>query len=124
MGAFSDFNSQRPYKVWPGVVARAFHGQRLTMALVELEPGKPVAEHHHDNEQLGFVLRGDMEMKIGDETRHLHPGDAYVIPSEVPHSVVRTGPQGCVVADIFAPVRADWEAAERADPSPGSWPSG
>jgi quercetin dioxygenase-like cupin family protein len=122
MGAFSDFNSQRPYQVWPGVAARALHGERLTMALVELEPGKPVAEHHHDNEQLGFVIRGEMEMKIGGETRLLRPGDTYVIPSEVLHSVVLTGPQGCVVADIFAPVRADWEAVERADASPGSWP--
>jgi quercetin dioxygenase-like cupin family protein len=122
MGAFSDFGSQPPLTVWPGVVARAFHGERLTMALVELEPGKPVPEHHHDNEQLGFVLRGEMEMKIGDETRLLHPGDTYVIPSEMPHAVVTTGPQGCVVADIFAPIRADWEALERVDPKPGSWP--
>jgi quercetin dioxygenase-like cupin family protein len=58
-------------------------------------------------------------MRIGDETRLLHPGDTYVIPSDTPHSVVTTGPQGCVVADIFAPIRADWEALERADPKPG-----
>lgn len=122
MGAFSDFNSQRRLEVWPGVVARPIVGERITMALVDLEPDRPVAEHHHENEQLGFVVKGGMRMKIGDETRDLVAGDTYTIPSDVPHSVVRTGPQGCVVIDVFAPVRADWDAIERSDPSPGSWP--
>ncbi len=122
MGAFSDFNSQRLLKVWPGVVARPIVGERMTMALVELEPGRAVAEHHHENEQLGFVVQGTMQMKIGDETRDLVAGDTYTIPSDLPHSVVRTGPQGCVVIDVFAPVRADWDAVERDEPSPGSWP--
>lgn len=122
MSAFSDFKSQRPYHVWPGVVARAIHGERMTVAMVDLDPGAPVAEHHHENEQLGFVVQGSMEMKIGDETRLLGPGDTYSIPSDVPHSVLRAGPDGCVVVDVFAPVRADWEAIERGDPSPGSWP--
>ena len=123
MGAFSDFNSQRPYKIWPGIAARALHGERITMALVDLEPNHPVPEHRHENEQMGFVIRGDMEMKIGDDSRRLTAGQAYSIPSNVPHSVI-TGPEGCVVMDIFAPVRADWETLERDDPSPGSWPTG
>ena len=63
-------------------------------------------------------------MKIGDQRRRLTPGETYSIPSNTPHEVISTGPQGCVVMDIFAPVRADWESAERDDPSPGSWPPG
>jgi quercetin dioxygenase-like cupin family protein len=122
MGAFSDFKSQRPYQVWPGVVARAINGERVTVALVDLDPGMPVAEHHHENEQLGFIIKGEMEMKIGDETRLLRAGDNYVIPSNLPHSVVKTGPEGAVVVDIFAPVRADWANLEQGEPSPGSWP--
>ena len=62
------------------------------------------------------------EMRVGDETRLLTPGETYSIPSNTPHAVVKTGPAGCVVMDIFAPVRADWEKLERAQPSPGSWP--
>jgi quercetin dioxygenase-like cupin family protein len=123
MTAFGDFNSQRPYKVWPGVDARAFHGERITMALVDLEPNHPVPEHQHENEQMGFVLRGEMQMTIGDESRRLTTGQAYSIPSNTPHSVM-TGPEGCVVMDIFAPVRADWERLERIEASPGSWPPG
>jgi quercetin dioxygenase-like cupin family protein len=121
MGAFSEFNALDPIKVWPGVNARAVNGERITMALVELDPNQPVPEHQHENEQMGFVVRGQMEMRVGDETRLLTPGDAYSIPSNTLHAVV-TGPEGCVVMDIFAPVRDDWEKLERAQPSPGSWP--
>jgi quercetin dioxygenase-like cupin family protein len=121
---FADFNSQRPYRVWPGIVARALHGERITMALVDLEPNHPVPEHQHENEQMGFVVRGAMQMKIGDESRWLTAGQTYSIPSTMPHSVITTGPEGCVVMDVFAPVRADWERLEREEPSPGSWPPG
>jgi quercetin dioxygenase-like cupin family protein len=122
MGAFSEFNGQTPIKVWPGINARAINGERLTMALVELDPNQPVPEHRHENEQMGFVVRGQMEMRVGDETRLLTPGETYSIPSNTPHAVVKTGPEGCVVMDIFAPVRDDWQQLERGEPSPGSWP--
>ena len=106
MATFSSFNSQRPRQAWDGVQARVITGERLTMALVDLEPNKPVGEHHHGNEQLGFILQGELTFTIGGETRTLGPGDTYAISSEVLHSAV-TGPQGCVVVDVFAPVRAD-----------------
>lgn len=122
MGAFSEFNTQTPIKVWPGINARAVNGERITMALVELDPNQPVPEHQHENEQMGFVVRGQMEMRVGEETRRLVPGETYNIPSNTPHAVVNTGPEGCVVMDIFAPVRDDWQKLERAEPSPGSWP--
>ena len=122
MGAFSDFKSQRPYKIWPGIDGRVLNGERITMALVDLAPHQPVQEHQHHNEQMGFVIRGEMEMRVGDETRRLGVGETYTIPSNTLHAVVDTGPEGCVVMDIFAPVRDDWEKLERDEPAPGSWP--
>jgi quercetin dioxygenase-like cupin family protein len=120
MATFSDFNSQRPRRAWEGIDARVINGERLTMALIDLAPNALVAEHHHDNEQLGFILQGGMTFTIGGETRTLGPGDTYNIPSHTPHSAV-TGPEGCVAMDVFAPVRADWEALETSDPGPSMW---
>jgi quercetin dioxygenase-like cupin family protein len=68
------------------------------------------------------VVRGQMEMRVGDETRVLTPGQTYTIPSNTLHAVVMTGSEGCVVMDIFAPVRDDWQTLERGEPGPGSWP--
>lgn len=111
----------RPYAVWEGVTARAVNGERMTLAAVDLEPGAVVAEHHHENEQLGFVISGSMTFTIGGEKRELRPGDTYRIPSHVPHDAA-AGPDGCTVVDVFAPVRADWERLQRPDPFPPDWP--
>jgi quercetin dioxygenase-like cupin family protein len=70
---------------------------------------------------MGFVVRGSMTMRIGDDMRELHAGDTYVIPSQVEHGAA-AGPEGCTATDVFAPVRADWERAERLDPHPAEWP--
>lgn len=121
MGTFTSFASERPYKIWTGAVARAVHGDRITMAAVDLDPNLHVPEHHHENEQLGFVLKGSVTMTIGGEARELRAGEAYAIRSNVPHSA-QTGPEGATVVDVFAPIRADWEKAERLEPSRGGWP--
>jgi quercetin dioxygenase-like cupin family protein len=120
METFSSFNSQAPRRIWDGISGRVINGERLTMALVDLAPNTPLQEHAHDNEQLGFVLQGQLTFTIGGETRTLGPGDTYNIPSNVPHSAV-TGPEGCVVTDVFAPVRADWEGLATGEPAPSAW---
>jgi quercetin dioxygenase-like cupin family protein len=122
MGTFTSFSAERPYKIWAGAVARAVHGDRITMAAVDLVPDLLVPEHQHENEQLGFVLEGSVTMIIGGQEKELQVGDAYRIPSNVPHSA-RSGPDGATVMDVFAPIRADWEKAERMEPSRGGWPA-
>jgi quercetin dioxygenase-like cupin family protein len=91
------------------------------MALIDLDPNLHIPEHHHVNEQLGFVVLGKVTMVIGGEEKELSAGEAYSIKSDVPHSA-RTGPEGATVIDVFAPVRSDWEKAERLEPSTGRWP--
>ena len=61
----------RPYKIWKGATARAVHGERITMAVVDVDADMQVPEHSHDNEQLGFVLRGEITMTIAGEARTL-----------------------------------------------------
>lgn len=123
MTVFSSFNAQRPRKIWPGIDARVVNGERLTMALVDLEPNTPLQEHHHENEQVGFIVQGSLSFVIGGETLTLVAGDTYNISSDVLHSGM-TGPDGCVVVDVFAPVRADWQGAPDAEPLPSSWKMG
>ena len=111
----------RPYELAEGIKARAVNGERMTMAVVDLEPDAVLREHKHENEQLGFVIRGIITMRIGGDKKELHAGDIYMIPSNVPHDA-QAGPDGCTVTDVFAPVRADWEKAARSEPSKGRWP--
>jgi quercetin dioxygenase-like cupin family protein len=118
---FRPLGELRPFTLRDGVTARVVSGERMTLAVVDLKPGSSVPEHHHENEQLGFILQGSMTFTVGGEKRELHAGDTYEIPSNVPHDAV-AGPQGCTAVDAFAPIRADWEKLERPDPFPPDWP--
>lgn len=121
MSTFLELHKIRPHVLREGVHARAVTGERMTLAVVDLEPNSTVPEHKHDNEQLGFVISGSMTMNIGSEKRELHAGDTYTIPSNVLHDAT-AGREGATVVDAFAPLRADWANLQRIEPSAGRWP--
>jgi quercetin dioxygenase-like cupin family protein len=121
VAGFDDLQDLPVIQVWETVVARAVHGERQSLAVVELDPNALVPEHQHENEQLGIVLAGSLTFRIGDETRVLGPGETWTIPSNVPHEVT-AGPAGAVVIDVFAPVRADWDELEHSEPREPRWP--
>jgi len=119
-----DIDDLEPIHVWGEVVrARALHGERATVAVVELAPDAVVPEHRHDNEQIGLVLRGQMTFTVDGETRTLGVGGTWRIPSGRPHDAV-AGPDGALVIDVFAPARRDWDALPHDAPRPVDWPAG
>jgi quercetin dioxygenase-like cupin family protein len=119
--AFDKLSEIRPIGIWSGVRARTVSGEKCSLAVVELDPGSIVAEHSHDNEQLGMVIGGSVSFRIGAELRELGPGETWRIPRNMPHEV-HAGPEGAVVIDVFAPARDDWGRLERLEPQTPRWP--
>jgi quercetin dioxygenase-like cupin family protein len=122
VSVFEDLAALRPLPIWDGVVARAVESGRLTLSVVELDPGAVIPEHAHENEQVGLLLTGSMRFRVGNESRDAVPGTTWSIPANVPHDVV-VGPDGAVVVEVFAPRRDDWEAIGRDEPRPPRWPT-
>ena len=120
MGAFYDLADIAPQRIWDRIAARSVNGERITLAVVELDPNAVVTEHSHEQEQLGIVLRGTMDFRVGDERRELGPGATWRIPSNTPHEAI-AGPDGAVVIDVFAPTRDDWAELESLEREP-RWP--
>jgi quercetin dioxygenase-like cupin family protein len=118
---FESLRNISPHRLTDGVMARVVEGERGAMAVVELDPNAVSPAHHHENEQLGFVIAGSIVMRIGTEERELQPGDTYNIPSHVSHDAV-AGPDGATVVDVFIPVREDWKKLDRLDPAKPRWP--
>jgi quercetin dioxygenase-like cupin family protein len=118
---FESLRNIRPHRLTEGIMARAVEGERVTMAVVQLDPNAVSPAHHHENEQLGFVIAGSIVMRIGTEERELQPGDTYNIPSHVSHDAV-AGPDGATVVDVFVPIREDWKKLDRLDPATPHWP--
>ena len=108
--------------VWGDTVqARMIAGANASLSVVELAPNAIVPGHQHLHEQLGICLEGSITFTIDDETRTLGPGGTWRIPSDHPHDAV-AGPDGAVVIDVFAPVRADWSALPRSAQREDRWP--
>ena len=120
MSAFADVATIPAQRIWEGVVGRVVHGEKLTLAVVELDGGSVIPEHSHENEQVGVCVAGSLRFRIGDETREVGPGETWRILAATPHEVV-TGPEGAVVIEAFAPIRRDWEKLERVPARP-RWP--
>lgn len=112
--AFGNVHDSDPLAIWNGVAGWDVVGERVTLALIELDRGSIVSEHAHDNEQVGILVRGSLRFRIGDEERELAPGATWSIPSQTPHAVT-TGPDGATLVEVFAPARADWGALERSE---------
>lgn len=121
MSSLQDIAALAPKKIWDGVTARIVEGERMSMAVVELEPGGLVPDHRHRNEQLGLVLEGEVAFRVGDEERTLGPGGTWRILADVRHEV-RAGADGAVVVDVFTPVRDDWSALAPDPVTPPRWP--
>jgi quercetin dioxygenase-like cupin family protein len=121
VSAFDRLGDVAPQQLFDGFLARTIHGERLTFAIVEIDPDSRLPAHHHENEQLGMVLRGSMTFRIGEEERELVPGDTWRIPSNTPHSAT-AGADGAIALDVFAPTRDDWKALDAEQPRAPLWP--
>jgi quercetin dioxygenase-like cupin family protein len=95
--------------VSPLLDRRLITGDRMMIAHVYLKKGCVVPKHSHENEQITYILEGELKFWIGEdqtEIVHVKSGEVLVIPSNVPHkaeAIVDT-----LDVDIFDPPRQDW----------------
>jgi hypothetical protein len=101
----------------PGFRRRVVTGDNLQLCFWRIAGGATgsVMHHHTGNEQLGIVVRGALDFRIGErdtETRTvLRPGDSYLAPLGVWHGdsvFIGDDEYGeCWILDVFAPPRDD-----------------
>ena len=65
----------------------ALDTERLVIHTNEYEPGGLSGDGHahSDQEQAFYILEGDIEVEVGDETYRLGPGDCVLLPRNVFH---------------------------------------
>jgi quercetin dioxygenase-like cupin family protein len=105
---FPDLESRAFKQLVEGIKARTFWGEKIMLALVDLEPNAILPLHQHPHEQAGVVLAGEMTLTVGAESKLVRPGDLYLIPGDTPHSAI-VGPLPTRVLDIFSPVREEYK---------------
>lgn len=79
-------------------------GRYLFAGLNAFEPGQEHEPHSHcDRDKIYFVLRGEGEVTVGEETSRVVPGDMALAPSGVVHSVRNTGAARLVLLVVMGP---------------------
>lgn len=91
----------------PGVRRRVLScGDNVMIVQFTIDAGAEIPPHTHPHEQVGHVVSGRMQFRIGDQVRELGPGDGYAVPGGVSHGA--KGITDCVAVDSFHPVREDY----------------
>lgn len=104
---FIDISQIPPQEVVPGCRLRTPYGENLMLSYLEMDAGAEIPLHNHPHEQGGILLKGRLELTIGDESRICEEGAMFLIPPDTPHRAVAIdGP--VVVMDVFSPIREDY----------------
>jgi quercetin dioxygenase-like cupin family protein len=68
---------------------------------MEIAPGGGVGEHTDSAEELLYVVQGEVEASVGDESGTLHAGDLALVPAMAPHSLRNAGSEDARVLGFF-----------------------
>lgn len=86
-------------------VGANLRGKALQLLHERLQPGADTGSEmvRHEAEEGGIVIRGEMELTVGMQTRVLRAGDAYYFDSRVPHRFRNVGREPCEVVSACTP---------------------
>ncbi|MFM7316296.1 MAG: cupin domain-containing protein [bacterium] len=97
----------RTRNLFPGVDITTNAGAKIMLSVVRFEPDSVVPVHAHPHEQGGMLIQGRLKFTIGETTEIFEPGDQWIIPGGVPHTVTAIdGP--ALALDVFYPIREDY----------------
>src|SRR5579864_6324635 len=91
---------------------KVISGDKAMVSQVFLKKGAVVPEHHHESEQITYILDGAMKFQLEGREVVVSKGEVLRIPSHVPHRAVAI--EDTLDLDIFSPIRADWLAKDDA----------
>jgi mannose-6-phosphate isomerase-like protein (cupin superfamily) len=96
------------YLAHEGAIAQMILDRRILkeigfLAIARLGKGKKIEPHTDPMEEIYFLLGGEGEMGVDDETRHVRPVDAIWIPTGALHSLSNSGEEDCVILVVASP---------------------
>lgn len=96
-----------PLETMSEVISRkVISGEKAMVAQVFIKKGAVVPEHHHESEQITYILEGALKFELEGREVVVRAGEVLHIPSNVPHRAVAL--EDTLDLDIFSPIREDW----------------
>src|SRR5579872_6541561 len=96
-----------PLEVMSDMISRKIvTGDKAMVAQVFLKKDAVVPEHHHESEQITYIIEGALKFNLEGKEVIVRAGEVLHIPSNVPHRAVAL--EDTLDLDIFSPIRTDW----------------
>lgn len=90
----------------PGKMTKVtlFETARFFCDLYCLRAGQKQALHRHaENDKIYYLMRGELEVTIGNETSALKPGEVVLAPAGVDHGIVNRSASEAICLVFMAP---------------------
>ncbi|MGI8525198.1 MAG: cupin domain-containing protein [Pseudolabrys sp.] len=110
IAGFEKFASVPEERVNDKISRQVMSGKQGTLVYWHMKAGAHAAAHQHPHEQFVWMVKGQMDFRIGAEKRSMRAGDIAVIPGGVEHEGYF--PEDSEAIDFFAPVREDFLTGE------------
>ena len=96
------------YLAHGGAIAQMILDRRILkeigfLATARLAPGRVIEPHVDPMEEIYFIMNGEGQMSVDEETERVMPGDAICIPIGSRHGLVNTGQEDCVILVVASP---------------------
>jgi quercetin dioxygenase-like cupin family protein len=104
------YEEMRAEQLREGVERRLGHTEKLMMVVIDFDDGpkeEPDPPHAHPHEQVSYVAEGQILFLLDGQAERLGPGDMFLVPSGVPHSIQQLTEHVRLV-DCFTPIREDF----------------
>jgi len=97
------------YLAHNGAIAQMILDRRILkeigfLAIAQLASGKNIEPHVDPMEEIYFIMSGEGEMTVDEETRHVGPGDAIWLPTGSRHGLSNSGQGDCIILVVASPV--------------------
>jgi len=119
----SDPDDYRPRSSWTGplVDPESPNGyvRDLSVILEQIAPGDRIPLHRHQVDEAIVVESGEVEVRLGDETRRVTGHSVVFVPAGVEHGALNVGSEPASYLAFFPTTAIDIEYLER-NPAPGT----
>lgn len=104
---FSQHKEAGYTKPLPGILQKTLvFGDKTLMTEFILTKGSTLPLHTHPYEQTGYLVKGNIRLKIDGKEFDAHPGDSWNIQVNIEHGAQIA--EDSVAIEVFSPARKDY----------------
>lgn len=96
-----DWDTKEFTEVRPRIFGCTVHTPQLTATLYRYGAGSAWEEHQHPQDQITYVIEGEIDFVVAGDPVHMVTGELATLPGGTPHSATVSEGGGAVTLNVF-----------------------